>query len=171
MKLASSLFLASAICLYLQEQLNFPLFHFLHFAFFFFAGLRLFFLGFEKKEVKSLTATEKHTIIGAPQIIDAIEIAENNFPNYMNWMQACKACESLGDGWRLPTKEEMLAIQNKGCLEYSKDRYWTCTFGDLPETMKSLLHIPNLPNDVMWRDTFTNERYLYVRAVRSIHSK
>jgi hypothetical protein len=36
----------------------------------------------------------------------SIEIAESNI-GPMAWDEAVKACKALGDGWRLPTKEEL----------------------------------------------------------------
>jgi hypothetical protein len=36
-----------------------------------------------------------------------IEIAENDFPVRMSYSEAVRACENLGDGWRLPKFEEL----------------------------------------------------------------
>ena len=49
----------------------------------------------------------------------------------MNWDEAKKACENLGDGWRLPTKDElnmMYENQDKigGFVPFS---YWSSTEG------------------------------------------
>ena len=49
-------------------------------------------------------------IIGNPFKITKLEVAQYDFPNQMNWEEAKKACEALGDGWRLPTKEELYVI-------------------------------------------------------------
>ena len=50
----------------------------------------------------------------------------------MNWEDAKKACADLGDGWRLPTKDELnLLYENKekigGC---ANDYYWSSTEDD-----------------------------------------
>ena len=36
-----------------------------------------------------------------------IEVAEYDFPGDMTWDQAIKACYDLGNGWRLPSKDEL----------------------------------------------------------------
>jgi hypothetical protein len=52
------------------------------------------------------------SIIGTPIIIGKIEIAQNDFPDIMNWYDAKDACNSLGIGWRLPTREELKILYN-----------------------------------------------------------
>ena len=53
-------------------------------------------------------------IIGNTIKIENIEVAEKDFPKNMNWEDAKKACEALGNGWRLPTKDELnILYQNK----------------------------------------------------------
>lgn len=42
----------------------------------------------------------EHPITG-----QTIQIASNDFQDFMTWSEAKAACEALGDGWRLPTKE------------------------------------------------------------------
>ena len=47
----------------------------------------------------------------------------------MKWKDALKACENLGNGWRLPTKEELtLLFENKEIVGNFGDRtYWSST--------------------------------------------
>ena len=48
----------------------------------------------------------------------------------MNWDDAMKACAALGDGWRLPTKEELnILYQNNDLSDdfYNDDAYWSST--------------------------------------------
>lgn len=40
-----------------------------------------------------------------------IQVAENDFPDKMNWKDAMSACAGLGNGWRLPTREELLEMK------------------------------------------------------------
>ena len=47
------------------------------------------------------------SIIGNSITIDNLVIAQNDFPEIMNWEDAKKACKSLGNGWRLPSKDEL----------------------------------------------------------------
>jgi len=47
----------------------------------------------------------------------------------MNWDDAMKACASLGDGWRLPTKDELnILYQNKDKIGgFDNNYYWSST--------------------------------------------
>ena len=80
----------------------------------------------------------------------------------MNWEDAKKACENLGDGWRLPTKDELnILYQNKDVVGgFASKFYWSSTEFD---------------NNIAWTQNFlyglqlkgheVNFSY-YVRAVR-----
>lgn len=74
-------------------------------------------------------AQDAKEIIGKPVKIGNLLVAQNNFPEFMNWNDAKKACAKLGAGWRLPTKDELnLLYQNKdqiGRLGYW--RFWSST--------------------------------------------
>ena len=54
------------------------------------------FQGFSQKQFKTVKIGE-------------IEVMKKNLGK-MTWNEAIKACENLGDGWRLPTKVEVLNI-------------------------------------------------------------
>ena len=45
--------------------------------------------------------------IGKPKKFDKIEIAQFDIPMNMTWEEADAVCASLGEGWRLPTLEEL----------------------------------------------------------------
>ena len=60
--------------------------------------------------------------------IGNLEIAQNNFPNKMNWEDAQKACADLGEGWRLPTKEELnVMFLNRAEIGDFAGAYWSST--------------------------------------------
>lgn len=67
---------------------------------------------------------ETFTIAG-----ETMQVAKEDFPSTMNWADARKACESLGNGWRLPSREEQLVmyqqlhIEGKG--KFKEDYYWS----------------------------------------------
>jgi hypothetical protein len=69
--------------------------------------------------------------IGTPIKIFNFEVAENDFPGgeKMTWEEAKKACESLGDGWRLPTKDELniLYLNKKNFNGIVDNSYWSST--------------------------------------------
>ena len=72
-------------------------------------------------------------IIGNPVKIGRIEIAEKDFPKWMDWWEAKESCESLGEGWRLPTDKELNLIyinkENIGGLYYLSCPYWGSNAG------------------------------------------
>ena len=87
---------------------------------------------------------------------------------YMNWGDAERACESLGDGWRLPTKDELnILFKGKDVIGGFKDGpYWSSTEGVAAGDLQS----------TWWQNFWTGRQYklnfnrlerLYVRAVRA----
>jgi hypothetical protein len=71
-------------------------------------------------------------IIGKPFRIGKLEVAQNDFPKIMIWNDAVKACTDLGNGWRLPTKDELnLMYLNKDKLGvFDINAYWSSTEGN-----------------------------------------
>ncbi len=71
-------------------------------------------------------------IIGKSIKIQNLEIAEHDFKNRMNWDEATKACAILGNGWRLPTKDELNFIyQNQSKIgKFTIYYYWTSLESD-----------------------------------------
>jgi hypothetical protein len=60
---------------------------------------------------------------------DSLEVMKTDLVGKMTWEEAKKACEKLGDGWRLPTIEELQFMYNKrdeigGFESYP---YWSST--------------------------------------------
>jgi hypothetical protein len=60
---------------------------------------------------------------------EQLEIAPNDLDEKMSLDDARKSCESLGNGWRLPTMTELKIIYNelhlKGKGNFKKDVYWS----------------------------------------------
>lgn len=52
-------------------------------------------------------------IIGKSIKIGKLQIASNDFPEKLDWNDAKKACSMLGNGWRLPTEEEIKILKDK----------------------------------------------------------
>ena len=66
------------------------------------------------RKIEALKKNILKETIGSPIKIGNLEVAEKDFPKQMNWDDAIKACQSLGNGWRLPNKDELnLLYQNK----------------------------------------------------------
>ena len=83
----------------------------------------------------------------------------------MNWEDAMAACEAMGDGWHLPTKDELNVLyQNKDAIGgFANYNYWSSTEVD---------------NYYAWLQGFGNGNQLYnfknannyvVRAVRAFN--
>lgn len=90
--------------------------------------------GTEKSSSKPDWATNGETIYslsGEPLFV----VAKADFPKDMSWEEANKACENLGNGWRLPDKDEwssiyvQLAKQGKGNFNISRT-YWSSSEDD-----------------------------------------
>jgi hypothetical protein len=80
--------------------------------------------------IKILTEEEiKKNIIGNSIKISNLEVAQNDFSKKMKWDDAKKASEALGEGWRLPTIDELVVMyQNKDKIGgFSKNYYWSST--------------------------------------------
>jgi hypothetical protein len=88
----------------------------------------------------------------------------------MNWFDAKKACEDLGDGWRLPTIKELEYINKSKSFKILKlkqsyhDYYWSSTEVD-----------DGKYNAWMFRfyigaayDSFDKKNMAFVRAVRDL---
>lgn len=71
--------------------------------------------------------TDYKNIIGKPFKLGNIEVAQYDFPEKMNWEDALKSCDSLGNGWKLPNKDELDYLYTNrvpigGFADYA---YWT----------------------------------------------
>jgi len=73
--------------------------------------------------------TESKDIFGTPIKISNLEVAQHDFPNSMNWDDAKVACAKIGEGWKLPTKDELnLLYQNKDKIgDFADYDYWSST--------------------------------------------
>jgi hypothetical protein len=76
--------------------------------------------------------TDYKNIIGNPVKIDKFEVAEYDFPRDMNWYDAEKACEAIGDDWRLPSKDELkILYRNRDKIGgFTNVNYWSSTDAD-----------------------------------------
>jgi len=61
---------------------------------------------------------------------ETMQVAKEDFPSEMSWNNAMAECQNLGNGWRLPSIEELGAMyeqlhkQGKGNLK-NGGRYWS----------------------------------------------
>jgi hypothetical protein len=75
-------------------------------------------------------AQDAEEIIGKPIKIGNLLVAEYDFPEVMDCVDAIEACRSLGKGWRLPNKTELnILYKNSKKIGGFKDNiYWSSTF-------------------------------------------
>jgi hypothetical protein len=72
----------------------------------------------------------KNNKIVNPITKEIIEVAVKAFDVDLDWLTAKRECEKLGDGWRLPTRIELLEINKQFDLfELIEDNYWSSTKG------------------------------------------
>lgn len=73
--------------------------------------------------------TDYKKIIGKPINIGNLVVAQYDFPKALHWDDAKKACETIGDGWRLPTKHELntIYINRDKIGRFSNLLYWSST--------------------------------------------
>ena len=104
-------------------------------------------------------------IIGKPIRIGNLLVAQNDFPNDMNWDDARKACDALGSGWRLPNKEELnILYQNKDKIGgFASVNYWS---GQVNDNYYDHSWGQGFYNGVQYFDRQTQG--YHVRAVRSL---
>ena len=113
-----------------------------------------------------LTLGKQFLNIGKPFKISNLEVVQKDFPNVMNWNDAKEACTELGDGWRLPTKDELNQLYNKknkiDCFKnYS---YWSST-----EQVTDNGYPGAWFQEFTGRQTYSAIEYAtYFRAVRTI---
>jgi hypothetical protein len=111
---------------------------------------------------ENIKARLTNSIIGNTSKIGNIEIAQNDFPNKMNWDDANKACIELGDAWRLPTKDELnILYQNRYKIGgFSNNDYWSST-----EVFKFFAWYQDFDNNL--QDGINEYETFYVRAIRT----
>lgn len=71
-------------------------------------------------------------IIGNPIKIGSLEVAQYDFPK-IPWNDANNSCKGLGNGWRLPTINELnILYQNRDVIgNFKWDSYWSSTKGNV----------------------------------------
>jgi len=53
-----------------------------------------------------------------------IELYPTTIETYMTWSEANRYCDALGDGWRLPTKDELINMFNNNGDKFGNYGCW-----------------------------------------------
>ena len=111
--------------------------------------------------------------IELPYTNHIVQVAENDFPSRMTWYDAMKGCQNLGNGWRLPSIEELNAMYSqlhkngKGTFKTGalNSWYWSGEEFDVNNALSLDFFLPPLSSVCVYNDKFNMG---YVRAVRTL---
>lgn len=84
-------------------------------------------------DLKAIEAQRKEEINSFKTVkIGNLEVMAEDIEGTIHWYQASKVCADLGDGWRLPTKEELNTLyKNKDKIGgFVNSYYWSSTAYD-----------------------------------------
>jgi len=99
---------------------------------------------------------------------DTMQIAKADCPSDMSWNDAMAACQNLGNGWRLPSKDELAAMYNqlhtKGKGNFRTDGFYWSSSESNADNAWNFSFNSGVANDFIARD----KGYSFcVRAVRA----
>lgn len=83
----------------------------------------------EKKKSDSLGTLLNNELTEKYLIINNLEVFRNDLPGTMRWSDALNSGNKIGEGWRLPTKDELIILyKNKSKIgRFENNYYWTST--------------------------------------------
>jgi len=119
-----------------------------------------------EKTASNSTTSSRNTNVGATVRIGRLEVMTKNLGK-MQWDEAKKACADLGDGWRLPTKDELNVLyENKDKIGgFTGNGYWSSTEYDYGFAPRMNVWAQYFFNGNQYDEGKTNN--FYVRAVRA----
>ena len=107
--------------------------------------------------------------IGKPIRFNYVEVAQNDYPKELTYDEAIKITKSVGNGWRLPTKEELLKMYEK--REFIKGFEWGAHYLSDEVYGKNLVYEVEFADGKLnkgWRYFNGNEIHYNVRLIRTI---
>jgi hypothetical protein len=95
-----------------------------------------------------------------------IEVYPHDLEKGCTWDEAVDACEELGDGWRLPTQEELLLMwaNKKNIGNFVADYYWSSSESNTENARTQDLNDGDVAVCCKWDN-------LLVRPVREVKQK
>jgi hypothetical protein len=119
-------------------------------------------------ETYNESAKSVNPIIGNTIKIGNLEVAEKDFPTQMSWKEAKSACEALGEGWRLPQKDEYVILsQNKEIIKIGGFNKYYWTGSKIKVDFSWIFYFDTNPGFSPFLDGYEPNEYC-VRAVRDL---
>lgn len=83
----------------------------------------------KRKKSDSLGTLLNNELTEKYLIINNLEVFRNDLPGTMRWSDALNSGNKIGEGWRLPTKDELIILyKNKSKIgRFENNYYWTST--------------------------------------------
>lgn len=80
---------------------------------------------------KSVLSSSGYFVVQNDQGRPWLEVANKDIPGLLNFEDAQSACDSMGEGWRLPEREELQAMRlqlyRKTQGDFQNKWYWSAT--------------------------------------------
>lgn len=80
---------------------------------------------------KSVLSSSGYFVVQNDQGRPWLEVANKDIPGLLNFEEAQSACDSMGEGWRLPEREELQAMRLQLYLktqgDFQNKWYWSAT--------------------------------------------
>ncbi len=73
---------------------------------------------------------------------ETLEVYPTDLKGYYSWDEAVKAVMSLGEGWRLPTKDELnqMYLKKKEICGFVASYYWSSSEYNADNTLNQYFH-------------------------------
>jgi hypothetical protein len=78
-----------------------------------------------------------------------LEWQENPPEKLMNWNEATQYADSLGEGWRLPTIEELISAYEDQVIGFRYEVYWSSSTYDQDVTYAWVVYIEGDPDIIV----------------------
>ena len=96
-----------------------------------------------------------------------IQIADSDLELKFDWKNATVACTAIGDGWRLPSQQELeliyIEIHKKGKGNFKQDYYWSSNAAGYDDTAWYYCF-----KDKGFSYSVSKSKFFYVRPVREL---
>ena len=117
----------------------------------------------------TLFGLSQKDFIGKPIRFTYVEVAQNDYPKELTYNEAIKITKSVGNGWRLPTKEELLKMYEK--KDFIKGFEWGAYYLTDEVYGKNLVYAVEFADgklDKWWKFLNGSEIHYNVRLIRTI---